>query len=500
MAKQPNILWIQTDEQRPDSLGCYGSAWAKTPNLDALARRGVVMQHGVCQSPVCTPSRASQLTCQYPQECNVVLNEFAWIDNVYPPGTITFPEVFAQAGYETATLGKWHVPNHPTWQHQILSKQIIEKYAGFSRLGPDYDEQTYHVIRSPKGKTIQGGTYPVFDDNPSRQLTDRAIDYLRRRDESKPFLLRVSHNWPHTPVLPPPPFDRLYRPDEIDIRYFDEKACLSRSAYERKFLGCERRVEAMKSMPRAVYEQIWKDYMGLAAYVDYEVGRLLAAIKALGVEENTIIVYSSDHGRNLGEWGYTAKHNFDSQVWEVPFIWSWPGHIPEGQKRDDLCELIDTGRTLLALAGLEDHTPAHYRGRNLFGGAVKPKQEQAVFGQIGCPNENALPERIMKKREERIVNKRGGFLLSPEPNYFRVMRMAIKTHRHRMDMSWMKDGQRLPLEKADGNLFDLVADPQEKNNLWSDSASQRSIEELTQRLEKWFEGMDKPIGLFGEPV
>ena len=99
MDRHPNILWIQTDEQRPDSLRCYGSAWARTPCTDHLAERGVVMKNAYCQSPICAPSRSSQLTGRYPQEVNSLTNLGAGLSGVFPAGTITFPEVFQKAGY-----------------------------------------------------------------------------------------------------------------------------------------------------------------------------------------------------------------------------------------------------------------------------------------------------------------------------------------------------------------------------------------------------------------
>ena len=224
MAKKTNILWIQTDEHRPDSLGCYGSAWAKTPNLDALAQRGVVMKNCVCQSPVCVPSRSSQLTCLYPQETNVLFNnEVAWMPNIFPKGTQTFPEVLSQSGYETINIGKSHTPLHPTWN---ISKHgdggFDRKYAHFCELGPDYDEKKYHVVKRPGlHQIIIGGTYPVFWNNPTMKLTNEAMDVLAKTNSAKPFLLRVSYNWPHTPVLPPPPFDRLYSKSEIPIQRYD---------------------------------------------------------------------------------------------------------------------------------------------------------------------------------------------------------------------------------------------------------------------------------------
>lgn len=502
MAKYPNILWIQTDEQRPDSLGCYGSAWAKTPNLDLLAERGVVMRNCVCQSPVCAPSRASQLTCVYPQECNVLLNEVAdggevldeGVAGVFPEGTVTFPEVFARAGYQTASFGKSHIPKHPTWQH-IERTRLNLQYAYYNWLGPNYefDLEKYRVLRCSPNGVFFGGTYPVFLGNPSMKNTDDALEFLRERDPDRPFLVRVSHNWPHTPVLTPPPFDRLYRADEIPILPFDRKAAEGRSQYD---LGCSS-IACVASWPDAAYRQAWTDYMGLVGYVDYEVGRLLAGLKALGLEDSTLTVFSSDHGRGLGELGKLAKHCFDDPIWRVPFIWHWPGHIPRGEVRDDLCELVDTGRTLLSLAGLADRTPPFWRGRDLFGSAAPP---DAVFGQIGWPNTKAplMDYKHVRERHDYLSKYAGGTPWYDTHVAYRTMRMGVRTARYRMDVSWMRDGKRLTGEELDGNLIDLQEDPQEKNNLWKDPAHRAVSSMLMEKLDRWFDQMDKPATVFGD--
>lgn len=500
MKTPPNILWIQTDEQRPDSLGCYGSAWAKTPNLDELARRGVLMQNCVCQSPVCTPSRSSQLTCLYPQECNVLFNnEVAWRENIFPEGTITFPEVLARAGYETVSLGKWHTPIHPTWEHTEQDQLVlIRKYADYTAMGEGYPDEKYRVVKRPGiHPIIIGGTYPSADENPSRLLTDRAIDYLRDRKRDRPFLLRVSHNWPHTPVLPPPPFDRTYHAADIPIREFDEEALRSRARYDRTLAAAQR----MRELPLEKYRQSWKDYMGLCSYVDHEIGRLLAALRALGLEQDTLILFSADHGRALGEFGHGEKCSFDDQVWRVPMIWSWPGRLPENQVRDDWCELVDTGRTLLGLAGLANATPNIWRGRDIFGGSIPSREDQAVFGQIGWPNVNSplFADPAVTKIRTRLANIMGMDLDQAYP-VFSLMRVAVRTPRYRMDVSWMKDGRRIPAEESDGNLFDLQEDPLERRNLWRDPASRATVADLTRRLEAWFEGLAKPELVFGRTL
>lgn len=481
MARAPNVLWVQTDEQRPDSLGCYGSAWAKTPNVDALACRGVVFHNCVCNSPVCVPSRTSQLTGRYPQELNTLHNQVANEHHlggengpvhVLPAGTLTFPEVFADAGYATASFGKWHTPPHKTWQEN-RSLVNLESFSGYYRLNEAYDEAQHHVIKRPGGTPIiLAGTYPVAQGHPSQVITDEAIDWIHALPEDQPFLLRVSHNWPHTPVLPPPPFDTLYDPDEIPIRFYDERAYATRAAYDRRLADAWR----MRDLNREQVRQMWKDYMGLVACVDHETGRLLAALRELGIEDETIVLFSADHGKSLGEWGATEKGFFDSEVWRVPFILAGPGVESRETIRTDVCELIDTGRTLLSLAGLD--VPASFRGRNLF----SDPPPGAGFAQIGWPNGEApLVEALDLK-------------LGPTAA---AMRVAVRTQRYRMDVTWMREGRRLAPSQADGNLFDLEADPEERENLWAHPEAQPVVQKLWAALEAWFDTLDKPVEVFG---
>lgn len=451
MPSHPNIVWIQTDEQRPDSLSCYGSQWAKTPALAELAATGIVFRNAVCQAPVCVPSRSSQLSARYPQEIGV-LNNWA-TGSTFPKGTITFPEIFAEAGYDVVSFGKRHTPRHPIWAKGTTSG-VNQAITGFCSLAEGYDNAKHHVVqRGGTPPLIVAGTYPADSPNQSATITDEATAYLEARTASSPpFLLRVSHIWPHTPVLPPAPFDTLYDPDDLPIRFYDEQANATRAHYDRVI--AER--DGMKTLSRTEIRQVWKDYMGLCAYVDSEVGRLLSALDRLGMRENTIILYSADHGKLLGEWGAGEKDVFDSEVWRVPFVWSWPGHIPERTTRTASCELIDTARTLLTLAGLANKIPATYQGRPLF----HSEPSDAVFGAT---------------RSEWYF-----------PKEAQDLRLAIRTERYRMDVTWPIDGSRPSEEDMDGNLFDLRSDPWERRNLWKarDYASART--ELIDRLQAWY--------------
>jgi len=464
----PNILWIQTDEQRTSSLGCYGSEWARTPNIDRIAENGTVFTQAFTQCPQCVPARNSQLAARYPQELNCTFNQ-AGIP--FPEGTRTIVDVLNEAGYYTVTYGKQHTSAPIEWAEE-KNWILNQEYAAYYNLNEKYDPEEYGVL-TPSGEReggiIRAGIYPGGDDNPSRNITDWAIDFLHGREMDQPFFLRVSHNYPHTPVLPSKPWDTYYDPSKIPIVYVDNETIETRSSWNREGSAGE----ALSNLSREEYDRTWQHYMGLCAQVDDEVGRLMKVMDELGLTGNTIIVYSSDHGAGLGVHGLVTKGNFDDASWRVPYIWSWPGHVPEGVVTDDLAEMTDMNRTLLGLCGLEDLIPDNWRGRDLF----KDPAPDAVFGQIGYPNSHS---EVGLKGDKR--------------DHFAQMRVGMRTGRYQMDYSFMKDGVKMPVE--DGNLFDIDNDPGELKNLWDDPDYQEIKAELAERMDRWFEEIDKPAILF----
>jgi len=432
--KQPNILWIHTDEQRADSLGCYGSAWAKTPNFDSLAEQGTLFKNAFCQSPVCMPSRTSQLTATYPLENGGLNNNHAYFD--FRQELKPFPLVFEEAGYHTASFGKHHTHRGRVWgtaKGILATNQHIDH---FGLLGERKDAD-YGVMKSPSElPLVIGGTYPDGIENCAQQCVDEGIKFIGNNQQSgAPFLLRLSIEWPHTPVITPRPFDTLYDENTLPVRYYDQNAIKNSSRYDLKKAAFEK----MDQLTDAQLRSHWRYYMGLVAYVDHEVGRMLAFLDENQLRENTIIVFSSDHGRMLGQKGFLDKGNFDTPAFQVPYIWSWPGYIPEGKREAGLAEMLDMPRTLLKLCGLKDKIPDTYRGRDLFADAPP----EMIFAQIKATD---------------------------EPAQRNIFRYAARMADWRMDIDFPIDGRELTEDEMDGNLYDLQADPLEYNNLFRDLA------------------------------
>ncbi len=471
--RKPNVLWFQADEQRPDSLSCYGSSWARTPNIDRIASRGTVLQSAVCASPVCLPSRSAQLSGRYPHEFGCLNNMLLDGGRRFPAGYTTFPEVLATLGYETVNFGRFHCLSETTFQTNLTTPDCLPEYTGYCDLAPAYDEEEHNVLKRPgidHRPLIVAGSYPGRR-NPCAISSDRAIEFLHaRRAGDRPFLLRVGYNWPHTPTLAVPPFDTLYDPRNLPVRYFDAKARDGRSRFDR----CYAYLHRMWEFSDEQYDRIWKDYMGCCAYVDFEVGRVPAALDATGLAGDTIIFYSVDHGKSLGEWGAGEKCTFDREVWRVPFIWSFPGTIAEGRVVDRPCETIDTARTRFAILGLDDRLPEQFRGRNVLASDGDGDDDGVAFGVTRPP-------------------------IDDDPAYDpRLMRVAVRTPSTRMDVSWRTDGARPLVEKLDGNLFDLGADPYETRNLFNDTTHEQTVERHLQLIERWM-ARCPPHSLLADP-
>ncbi len=451
--KRPNVLWIQTDEQRPDSLGCYGSDWAKTPNMDAVASRGTVFTECHVQSPVCVPSRSSMLFCKYPQELNIYENSKAFKDGFVDPSAKTWVNCMADAGYRTVSIGKWHTPNHETWQENYLF-DIFHDVADYYKLNGEFagQSETYRVVNrlGERYPIIIGGIYPHHDYGvtPATYKTDMAIEKLQElHGGGKPWLLRVSYLWPHTPVLAPSPWDKLYDPKEIPNRAGNRAAYETRAAYDRWFAD----YQGGFKLDKDTWAMCAADYYGLCSHVDDEMGRLFQELEKLGELDNTIIAFNADHGRSLGEAGLCEKGSYDREVWRVPFVFSCPGLIPEGQKDGQLCELLDFGATITDLCGVS--LDSGMRGRNVF---TDPAPE-TVFGIIDIGD---------------------------------YRRAGVRNGKYRFDCTVAYKYKLLPESECDPNLFDVEADPFEETNLENNPEYAPIVKKMYQQLRGWLKTTD----------
>jgi arylsulfatase A-like enzyme len=467
-AARPNILFICTDQQRYDALGCYGNGQIQTPAIDGLAGEGVLFEQCYVQNPVCAPSRASLLTGRYPRAHGL------WANGVALPRHETiFTRVLADAGYDCGLIGKLHLaacyrgrteprrddgfrsfewahdPTHGAPEnayHRWLEERYPDLYAAAMADGPG-----------------RRGHDPVrFDTMPtaahySRWVGERTIEFLRRgRRADRPFFLMANFYDPHHPFVAPREYLERYDaaalprpiggPEELAT-----KPPIQAEASQRGYAGLARGFGEYE--PREL-QQVIAAYYAMVTLVDDEVARVLAALDELGLREDTLVVFTSDHGEMLGDHGLLLKGPllYEGAV-RVPLILRWPGHLPPGARRAELVQWIDLCPTVLAAAGAPP---------------LPRNQGQSL-----------LP----LARGERDASPRGWALCeyrdSGHPYDPPVHVTMLRRGRYKLIV---QHGAPAAGRARTGELYDLEADPRELRNLWDDPAAAPLRAELQEVL------------------
>jgi len=372
---RPNILWLLTDEQRCDSLGCYGSSWARTPFLDGLARRGVRFDAAYTASPVCVSARACMLTGQAATRIGVLNNHHA-----LPPGRARFlTHYFVDAGYSVASFGKHHYNCRTVKAFPLEGGAVLDNRVGYESFSVPVIEEAAGVVYYPTEfrHWILAGRFPggVEDTVESRNAV-LAVDWLRNRDRSKPFFLRLSVNAPHTPVVAPVPYDTMIDPDEVDLP-IDSRDTMHLPAPVRENL-CE--IAGSWRLTTDQIRRMRQVYYGRAAFLDEVFRRFSTQVEAFGALENTIVVFTSDHGCHLGDHGFVQKQSFYDASARVPLVVAGSGIAS-----CDIRTPVNIGSilpTCLALAGLDVPVPTDFPNLagTIRGGREPPAQP--VFSEI----------------------------------------------------------------------------------------------------------------------
>ena len=373
---RPNILFVFTDDQASDAISAYGSKINETPNIDRIAREGMLFRNCFCTNSICAPSRAVIQTGKHSHHNGVPTNGEA-----FDGSQQTFPKLLQSAGYETAMIGKWHLRSDPTgfdyWQ--VLIGQ-----------GPYYN---------PPIKTEQGTT--CYTGYTTEILTDLAMDWLREgRDSGKPFMLMYQHKAPHRNWAPGPGQLSLY--DDVEIpepaTLFDdwsgrtsatgtqtmtvathlnerdlklvpprnltpEQLATWDAAYGPKNAAFRAAGLEGEALVRWKYQRYLKDYLRCVASVDENLGRVLDYLDESGLAENTVVIYSSDQGFYLGDHGWFDKRWMYEESLRMPLIVRWPGVVQAGSENSDLVQNLDFAPTFLEMAGVD--VPDDMQGRSL---------------------------------------------------------------------------------------------------------------------------------------
>ncbi len=344
-----NVLLLMADDLAV-TLGCYGHPQAQTPHLDALARRAVLFERAYCQFPHCNPSRASLFSGLRPRDTGVSDND----DNLYAnlPGVVTLPRHFRDHGYATARCGKIFHLGVPTGLESMDDPLAWEVGTPFRDERP-YPNSRASTVRVPTGKG-QGLKWQEIagsdDDLVDGQFAKAAVEWLEQRDPARPFFLAVGFHRPHLPLVAPEqyydlyPLENISLPAEPDLA--EDEADLPWPARNGAVPGYA--LSATPDQRRAAI----RAYLATVSYMDAQAGRVLSALKRLGLEEHTIVIFTSDHGWHLGEHGLWHKRSLFEESARVPLLIAMPGAKGSGTRSSSLVELLDLYPTLCDAAAL----------------------------------------------------------------------------------------------------------------------------------------------------
>lgn len=455
---RPNILFICTDQQRGDSLGCTGADWAVTPNLDTLAAQGALFSNCYVQNPVCSPSRASLFTGKY------VANHGLYANGVpLPADQRMFTRTLADAGYDCGMIGKQHLAPCDTWRteprrddgyrvfewahgpnHRALENDYhrwLRKThpAIYKEIFPDTgaNENTEYSNQARTGTPID---HVPKEAHYSHWVAERAIDFIEHpRNDQEPFFLMANFFDPHHSFGAPQEFRDMIDADAIPAPNtkpgeLDEKPSDHRAYSEKSYSGT---APGFQDYTADHIREIRAQYWAMIALIDFEAGRILAALEAAGLAEDTLVVFSSDHGEMLGNHRQLLKGpQLYDDLTRVPLIARWPGHIVPGTDVTSLVQWIDLPATFLDASGCAP-------GRGVQGRSLLPLLQSNDGGW--------RPWALCEYRCS-------GFATDPL-----IMTTMLRFEQWKL-IVW--HGEPACGNVRDGEMYDLAEDPGELNNLF----------------------------------
>lgn len=347
-ARKPNVLFVFADQMRAASLACLGCPDIRTPNMDKLARQGLLFSNCISNYPVCTPYRASLLTGRFSTATGVAANGVELQNK-----ETTIAEVLKGQGYKTGYIGKWHLEKNNVAFVPKDRRQGFDYWAVRNNGGPHWDS---YYCGDTEEQIPMPGYVPDF-------ATALAIDFINK-NKTSPFCLFLSWGCPHPAYDPPKKYADMYDPEKLKQR---------------------------PNVPDESYRETLRQYYGAITALDDNIGRLMTALDKAGVAQDTIICFTSDHGDMMGSQGRIGKNVPWEESINVPFIVRYPRRIKAGDKTDMLLSTVDIMPTLLGLCGAP--VPKAVQGLDL---------SQQVIGKVGKKPESVLIERVIAGKEPGI--------------------------------------------------------------------------------------------------
>lgn len=349
--KKPNILYIFSDQHRKFDLGCYGHKDVATPNLDELAALGVRFDHCLSNSPVCVPARGTMLTGLYPNKHGALMNDMA-ID----PTCTSIADVLNQAGYHTGYMGKWHLNGVPRDQAIPQDKRLGFNEWKVHNCNHKYLDPYYYDEADKKYEV--GGYEPIL-------FGDLARDFITRNGKKEePWALYLSFATPHDP-------HQDIDPSYLDL-YADKDIPLRENTKDKILFKKLQALNLNEYFDTEEYRENAKGYYGHISAIDDQIGRLISLLKTTGQYEDTIIIYTSDHGDMLGSQGMLDKQVPFEEAIAIPLIIYWKNHTYAG-----VCEALiglkDLPVTIAGLVG--ENFPSTTDGKDLSQLLIDPEAE-----------------------------------------------------------------------------------------------------------------------------
>lgn len=424
--KGPNILIIVGDDHGAGTLGIDGDPRQATPRLDALARQGVRFDRAFCNSPVCTASRQSFITGRLPHAVGVTR-----LLTPLPDDAVTLGDWLGDLGYDTAAIGKMHF-NGPS-KHGFVERVDSNDWSKWldAHPPPKGDKpRAWRPFQDPAAVWLnaEGHSYGLpLASMESTYFVDRVAEYFNRHKDKKkarPFAMVVGFYEPHSPFKFPHEWKGKFRPEQFTAYPVSESDRL-----EQPKIFASLKPEEVQGIQASFYTSL--------SFLDHQIGKVLDALDASGLAEDTIVVYFGDHGYMLGQHGRFEKHCSYEPAVRVPLIVRWPGHLPRARRVTELVELVDVLPTLLDLAG--QPSPPDLHGQSL---------KRLALGETGARGRDMVVCEYLENEEAMVRSSR--------------YKLVVGTGSRQR-----KDGYETgrPLPGPFEKLYDLDADPEETTNL-----------------------------------
>ena len=433
-ADRPNILLLVSDDQRPDTIHALGNDVIKTPNLDRLAREGTAFTRATCANPICTPSRAEILT-----GCTSFRNGVLDFGGKFADVPL-MPQWFHDAGYRTWYVGKWHNNGAPIERGYDATNGLYRGGGGkWYKPQVDWAGRPVTGYRGWLFQDDEGNKFPErgvgLTPDISGLFADAAIEQIKLETD-RPFFLHVNFTSPHDPLFLPTDYEDAYDAKSMPL----PKNFMAEHPFDHG--NFEGRDEKLFRWPRTAEETRGElaAYYAVISHMDAQIGRVLAALDETGKLDNTVIVFTSDHGLGVGSHGLRGKQSMYEHTIGVPLVMRGPG-IPKGKRSEAQCVLRDLFPTLTALTGIEPP------GKRVDGFSLKP----VLDGDA--------------KQVQPFIT-----------GYFRNFQRMIRTERWKY-VEYPDVGEQ--------QLFDLHSDPNELTNLIDSPDASDVRDRLKRQLRDW---------------